>query len=488
MFERWTFGRKLTVAFAMACLALIVVAVVGYRSTEDLVDNAAAVAHTHQVRRDIADLLSLVQDVETGQRGFVITGDDSFLAPYRSALDDIAPRLRTLRKLTADNAEQQRRLDGLAPAIDGKLAEMAATIALRRTGGLEATAARISGGEGKRYMDQIRADLAAMDAAEARLLDQRRDRADASTAVTEGILLWGSAAAVALVVVIGWIITRSLSTQIGTAVRRVQSSATELQAAATQQAASAREQASAMTEIATTLNELLASSRQIAEAAQQVSTIADQTAVTVRTGDSTVDRGNTAVAEIRRQVDLVVGRMVELAAKSQEVGAVLDLVLELAEQTNILAINATIEAAGAGESGRRFAVVADEIRKLADRVTGSAREIGGLVTDVRGAVNATVMTTETGSKAVDAGARQFAEVASAFEAIAGRVVTTTDAAKEIGLSTKQQASAVEQVTAAISSVSEATRQTETSTEQTLQTAAELASLSRDLVRLVEAAA
>jgi methyl-accepting chemotaxis protein len=488
MFESWTFGRKLTIAFAMACLALIVVAVVGYRSTEDLVDNASSVAHTHQVRRDIADLLSVLKDLETGQRGYVITGDEAFLEPYRSALDDVAPRLQGLRRLTADNAEQQRRLDGLSPVIDSRLAELAAIIALRRTSGLEPAAARIGSGEGKGYMDQIRAGLAAMDGAEARLLEQRRDRADASTAVTEGVLLWGSAAAVALVVIIAWIITRSLSTQIGTAVRRVQSSATELQAAATQQAASAREQASAMTEISTTLNELLASSRQIAEAAQQVATIADQTAVTVRTGDSTVDRGNTAVAEIRRQVDLVVGRMVELAAKSQEVGAVLDLVLELAEQTNILAINATIEAAGAGESGRRFAVVADEIRKLADRVTGSAKEIGGLVTDVRGAVNATVMTTETGSKAVDAGARQFAEVASAFEAIAGRVVTTTDAAKEIGLSTKQQASAVEQVTAAISSVSEASRQTETSTEQTLQTAAELASLSRDLVRLVEAAA
>jgi CHASE3 domain sensor protein len=486
MFETWTFGRKLAVAFAIAGLALIVVAAVGYRSIDQLIDNSTAVAHTHQVRRDTADLLSLVKDAETGQRGFVITGDESFLEPYQAALGAIEPRTRSLRTLTADNAEQQRRLDALRPLIDAKLAELAATVELRRTGGFEPTATRLRSGEGKRLMDQVRGELAAIDAAEARLLEQRSARADASTAVTEGILLWGSLGAVVLIAVIGWIITRSLSTQIGTAVRRVQSSATELQAAATQQAASAREQASAMTEITTTLNELQASSRQIAEAAQQVVVIADQTSATVRSGDTTVDRGNGAVAEIRRQVDQVVSRMVELAAKSQEVGAVLDLVLELAEQTNILAINATIEAAGAGESGRRFAVVADEIRKLADRVTGSAKEIGGLVTDVRGAVNATVITTETGSKAVDAGARQFAEVASAFEAIAGRVVTTSDAAKEIGLSTKQQASAVEQVTAAISSVSEASRQTESSTEQTLQTAAELASLSRDLVRMVEA--
>src|SRR5216684_6246017 len=109
--------------------------------------------------------------------------------------------------------------------------------------------------------------------------------------------------------------------------------------------------------------------------------------------------------------------MPELGKKSQEVGAVLDIVSELAEQTNILAINATIEAAGASEAGKRFAVVADEIRKLADRVAGSTKEIRGLIEDVRSSVNTTVMTTEGGSKSVDAGAKQFTEVASAFKQI-----------------------------------------------------------------------
>ena len=103
--------------------------------------------------------------------------------------------------------------------------------------------------------------------------------------------------------------------------------------------------------------------------------------------------------------------MLELGKKSQQIGAVLDIVSELAEQTNILAINATIEAAGAGEAGKRFAVVADEIRKLADRVAGSTKEIRTLIDDVRSAVNTTVMATETGSKAVDAGSQQFGDVA-----------------------------------------------------------------------------
>jgi methyl-accepting chemotaxis protein len=177
--------------------------------------------------------------------------------------------------------------------------------------------------------------------------------------------------------------------------------------------------------------------------------------------------------------------MLELGKKSQQIGGVLEIVSELAEQTNILAINATIEAAGAGEAGRRFAVVADEIRKLSDRVSGSTKEIRALIDDVRGAVNTTVMATEVGSKSVDAGSKQFADVAAGFKQIAGLVSTTTEASREIELSTKQQTSAVEQVNVAIANVAQATKETEASSGQTLQTASLLAVLSMALQRLVE---
>jgi methyl-accepting chemotaxis protein len=177
--------------------------------------------------------------------------------------------------------------------------------------------------------------------------------------------------------------------------------------------------------------------------------------------------------------------MRDLGKKSQQIGGILEIINELAEQTNILAINATIEAAGAGESGRRFAVVADEIRKLADRVGGSTKEIRTLIDEVRAAVNTTVMATEGGTKAVDVGARQFGEVATALMQISGLVGTTTEAAREIELSTKQQSTAVEQVNSAIASVAQATRETEASSTQTLQTATQLTGLSRELTRLIQ---
>jgi methyl-accepting chemotaxis protein len=240
-----------------------------------------------------------------------------------------------------------------------------------------------------------------------------------------------------------------------------------------------------MTEINTTIGELLATSRQIAESAQRVAQNAEQTASAALSGHGTVDVTHESISGIRRQVDQIVSHMLELGKKSQEVGAVLDIVSELAEQTNILAINATIEAAGAGEAGKRFAVVADEIRKLADRVGGSTKEVRTLIDDVRSAVNTTVMATETGSKAVDAGSRQFGDVASAFKRISSLVTTTTDAAREIELSTKQQSSAVEQVNVAMASVTQASMETETSAGQTLQTVSQMAALSKDLLRIIQ---
>lgn len=487
MARNWTFGRILSVGYALAGLVLLLVAVVGYRSTSGLIENNGLVSHTHQARRELADLLSKLKDVETGTRGYVITGTDDYLEPYRSALPAIKSNLEDVRKLTSDNPDQQRRLQTLSPLIDARLAEAKRAIDARRTEGLDAGIKVIVTATGKKLMDQIRAVVADADREEVDLLGQRSKAAASSAAGAEGIILWGGLIGMALVAAIGWFTIVSLTKRIGSAVGLIQSSSAELQAAANQQATSAKEQSSAMSEIATTIRELIATSRQIAESAQRVAQAAEETDGSARGGDDTVEMANISISGIRRQVDLIVNHMLDLGKKSQQIGAVLDIVSELAEQTNILAINATIEAAGAGDAGKRFAVVADEIRKLADRVAGSTKEIRGLIDNVRAAVNTTVMATESGSKAVDAGTRQFDEVASSFKRISSLVATTTEAAREIELSTKQQSTAVEQVNVATSNVAQATKETEASSGQILQTASELANLSRDLARLIQPA-
>jgi CHASE3 domain sensor protein len=485
MESNWTFGRKLALGFAVPTLVLLVVGFFGNQSIERLIANDVLVDQSSQMRLRLEQLLRAVTEAEASARGFVITGREDYLEPLKAAQGEIVERLGDARSLAADNPAQLRRLEQLQPLVDEKLGQVLASIEDRRTKGAEAGLAAVQEGTGRRLMDSIRRGVAEIDADEKTRLAERNKEAQASAGVAQSIIFWGSGLGLLFVVAVAWLISRSLTQQVGSAVRHIQSSSAELQSAANQQATGAREQATAMNEITTPISELLATSRQISDRAPRVSAIAETTAGAARAGDLTVEKGRDAVAGIRHQVDLIVSHMLELGKKSQQIGGVLDIVSELAEQTNILAINATIEAAGAGDAGKRFAVVADEIRKLADRVGGSTKEIRSLVEEVRGAVNTTVMTTEMGSKAVEAGTRQFNEVTQAFKQISAQVLTANEAAREIGLSTKQQSTAVEQVNMAITNVAQATKESEISTGQTLQTASELSALSRDLMRIVQ---
>jgi len=484
MRSSWTFGRRVAAGFALSFALLAVIGAVAYRSIGTLEATRVAVEHTHVVLQRIAEVLSLLTDAETGARGFVITGDASYLEPYNVATADLDKAVKALRALTADNQQQQARLEKAEPIISAKLSGLTSNIDTRKARGFEAASRIVAEGQGKERMDELRRIFAEMEQEERDLLKQRSSLADAATNRATATILVGSLVALVLITAAGVIITRSLSTRIGSAVQHVQSSSSELQTAANQQMTGAKEQSTAMNEITTTINELLATSKQIAESAQRVAHIAEDTAKAARSGELTASKTNESFAGIKRQVDLIVTHMLDLSQKSQQIGGILEIINELTEQTNILAINATIEAAGAGDAGKRFAVVADEIRKLADRVGGSTREIRGLIDEVRAAANTTVMTTEGGTKAVDAGMRQFAELTGALRQIGSLVGTTTEAAREIELSTKQQSTAVEQVNSAIADVAQTTRETEASSSQTFQTATLLAALSLDLVRLI----
>jgi methyl-accepting chemotaxis protein len=488
MSRQWTFGQKLALGFALPIVLLIALGAVSYRISDLLVENSQQVTHSYHVLESLASLESQMKDAETGQRGYLLTGRDTYLEPYNSALIGIPKRMAELRDLTSDNAHQQQRLDQAQPLVDAKLAELKQTIDLRTGQGLDAALQVVLSDRGKKAMDDLRQVLAAVDAEERDLLVQRDQQAK-DTVRTAKISIWSAAiTALLLAGLTGYLITRSLNTQLGNAVSGIQSSSVELQSAAAESAAGSTEQKAAITEASTTLKELAATSRQMAENAQRVTRIAEDNTTSARNGDLTVQRAQEAIGGIRRQVDLIVAHMLDLGKKSQQVGVVLELINELAEQTNILAVNATIESAGAGEAGKRFGVVADEIRKLADRVGSSSKEIRTLIEEIRSAANTTVMATEDGSKAVDAGTRQFGDVAQVFRQIAGGVQTTTDASREIELGSRQQVTAIDQVSTALQGILQAATQAESSTRQTQETSTQLALLARQLLQLVRSEA
>lgn len=485
MDRRWTFGRRIAAGFTVMLALTVVVGVIAVLALDDVVSSKDRVIDVNAAHLTAAETLRAAsQEQASAARGFFLTGEQRFVdqvtASRRSGetdLDDLNQSVRTV--------EERRLTDAIEQSGAAYQQALDDVIALRRTNPPVAEVSAAFEEQVEPRRDDLSAAIDAFIAEESRLLADARQGSSDTASSAKSLVTAIAVIGIALGALLAFALARTLRRQIGTAVGEVQSSSAELQATANQQATGAREQATAMNEISTTISELLVTSRQIAESAQRVAQVAEQTADAGRSGEDTVTKAHESMTDIRRQVDLIVNHMLELGEKSQQIGAVLDIVSELAEQTNILAINSTIEAAGAGESGKRFAVVADEIRKLADRVARATKEIRGLIDVVRSAVNTTIMATEVGSKAVDAGTRQFTDVASAFGEIAGLVTTTTEAAREIELSTKQQATAVEQVNVAITSVAQATQETEASSSQTFQTATQLTTLSQDLQRLVE---
>ena len=484
MTRSWSFGKKVGLGFGAVVGLAIVIGALGIYALRTVTASKDQVITTNA--RDLVEARNLIAAVErksAAGRGFLLTGDDRFVETMRAARSEIGAAIARLKATV--NTDASRRL--VEDAERGEAEHQVAldrVVEARKNNPTLESLTRLFDAQVLPKREALDQTLGAFDDREERLMAEATRAASSTASFTIMLMFVIVLAAVVLASAIAVVLTRTVARQIGAAVHHVQSSSTELQTAANQQAAGAKEQATGMNEISTTISELLATSRQIAESAQRVAHIAEDTAGAARAGDQTVQKSQESVGGVKRQVDLIVTHMLDLGRKSQQIGNILEIVNELADQTNILAINASIEAAGANDAGKRFGVVADEIRKLADRVGGSTKEIRTLVDEVRSAVNTTVMATESGMKAADTGIREYADVTLSFRQIADLVATTTEAAREIELSTKQQASAVEQVNVAVAGMARATKETETSSRQTLQTASQLATLSSELTRLI----
>ncbi len=176
--------RQITAGIGMALALLILNAATSYRNTLKLLENERSVSHTHQVLTELEATLSTLKDAETGQRGYLLTGEERYLEPYHSAIARINEQVVGLQQLTADNNLQQQRIRNLKIAIDSKLDELEKTITLRRQQNLEAALRQVKTDRGKQIMGDIRQQIAAMTAEETQLLQQRARESQASANLT----------------------------------------------------------------------------------------------------------------------------------------------------------------------------------------------------------------------------------------------------------------------------------------------------------------
>ena len=555
---KWTVGAKIGSGFALALLILLIIGTVAYQSSKKLVETSERVAHTHEVMDNLTALLNSLTDAETGQRGFIITGTEAYLEPYRNGLPEIDRKLQDLKHLVRDNDQQKNRLTTLEPIIKQRLALLEAGITTQRAEGFEAAKKFMLLGDGKKEMDDIRRIVRTMRDEEEDLLKKRTVVAGDSVEKANTAIIGGTALAFVVLALFAFLLTRNiagplqqitgvaermaegelgvriaianredevgmlaqtfdrmtqslrgmadvakkiadgdlrvqvtpqserdmlgnafalmienlqkLTRQVAEGVNVLGASTNQISTSTTQLASGATETAVAVTETSTTVEEVRQTAQVATQKAKLVSDSAQQVAQAAQAGQRSTETTLEAMQRIRQQMESIAESMTRLSEQTQAIGQIIATVDDLAAQSNLLAVNAAIEAAKAGDQGKGFGVVAQEVRSLAEQSKQATGQVRAILNDIQKATTAAVMATEQGAKAVEFGVKQSSEAGQSIQVLSASVNEAAQAATQIAASSQQQLVGVDQVASAMGSIKQASAQNADSARQ-LQTAA-----------------
>ena len=570
---KWNVGSKIVTGFGLALIIFVIVGIISYRNTTQLIEASDLTKHTYEVLGQLDEALSSLQDVETGERGYLLVGEESYLEPYQAGSGKVDKSLQEVKRLTVDNPRQQQRIEPLSTLVRERLASAKETIDLHRSGKTEAALQVIKTGKDKSLMDQIRKAIGEMKSEELDLLRKRTDEAQINASKTKWSIALGSLFALAFAALAGFVITRNIARPLqslttiaeritvgdlnvavpidkrsdevgvlartfdrmaqslramanaaeqiadgdlrspvkpqsandilGSAFARMSdtlreqirglieganilgSAASEIVATTSQLASSASESATAVSETTTTVEEVRQTAEVANQKAQYVADSAQKAVQTSASGRKSVEDVAVGMNRIRQQMDAIAESMVRLSEQSQTIGQIIATVEDLAAQSNLLAVNAAIEAAKAGEHGKGFGVVAQEVKSLAEQSRQATNQVRTILSDIQKATTAAVMATEQGSKAVEAGERQTGSAAESIQVLTGSVSEAAQAAIQIAASSQQQLVGMEQVAVAMESIKQASTQNMASAKQLENAALNVNDLGQRLKQMVE---
>ncbi|GLR11675.1 hypothetical protein GCM10007907_04650 [Chitinimonas prasina] len=534
---RWTVGWKIALGYLLALLALVVIGLTAHRSLDGLLGAANWKDHTYAVLAQLDSVASLLRDAETGQRGYLLTGQERYLEPYVLAVRKLDNTLQALQQATRDNPSQQQRLRQVRQATANKLAELRQTIDLRREAGQQAAMALVLTDQGKRDMDALRRLLAEMEAEERTLLKQRDATMQGNAVLAMELVTYGIPLVTLLVLGVAALVTRNIAVPLGelaeearlislgnlaprlassarsdelgvlnqaflqmTATLRLKAAAaasiaqgdlraipilaseqdelglafrnmvTNLQSmvadmrkgtqtmdsvvgtvlsGTTQVATAADETATATTQLATTIAELRQTTELTSQRMAEVSSSALMAAEVARSGQAAVNEVVRGMQDIQGRMGVVAERIGQLTDKSQAVSDIVNAVNALSEQSAILAVNASIEAAHADEQGQGFAVVAHEMKNLAGQSKQAVVQVRGILLEIQQLITALAVATEHSAAAVESGVAQSGVAGDALARMSTTAAANAQAAQQIAVTAMQQATGVQQIAATV---------------------------------------
>lgn len=263
------------------------------------------------------------------------------------------------------------------------------------------------------------------------------------------------------------------------------SAAAEISTSTTQLAATAAQTAAAISETTTTVEELKQTAIVASQKAKSVAESSQKSAQVAQGGRKAVDDTVAAINRIREQMESIADRMVRLKEQSQSIGQIVTTVEDLAAQSNMLAVNAGIEAARAGDQGKGFAVVAQEVRNLAEQSKQATAQVMAILGEIEKATNSAMLASEQGGKTVDAGVSQASQAGQSILQLASSMSDSTAAAAQIAASSQQQLVGVDQVVVSMEDVKHASLQNADGAKQLESAARNLKELGERLRSLVQ---
>ncbi len=273
---------------------------------------------------------------------------------------------------------------------------------------------------------------------------------------------------------------QSISNTVDDAVVAINQVVSELQASVSEQAASMQQQAASVSETVATVDEISHSANHVADVATTVMKGSSRSQEVASEGRGALDDSVSGMQDVREQVDNIAKTILELSEKTHRIGGIITTVEDFAAQSSMLSLNASIEAARGGQEGKAFAVVAAEVRKLAEQSRQATDEVRAILNEIQQATHTAVMVTEEGSKRVDRGVELVGKAGAIISQLTDSIERSADSAKQIAAASRQQSSGMDQISSAMSGIESFSRQNLEAMRQTESTSKSLAVVSQQL--------
>ncbi|MBI5560061.1 MAG: methyl-accepting chemotaxis protein [Deltaproteobacteria bacterium] len=465
MFKNLRLTYRILLGYSIPILLSAAVAAAVYSSVRTVERESSLAEASHSTVYNLNKLELNGSNMQRDARGYYLSKDESHLKAFGEAEEGFKESAGTLKQLMGDEKGSEI-LKRAVETGNGVTGEAQLLISLVK-GGKEAEAIkRFKGGEPTRRFREFAGVVRELEKLEDATLAGRKETVDAALKFLTGVVVFGTLLSIVVAVTAGIMVASRISRKVTETVNAIATSSNEMASTVAEHEKTVNQQSAMINETTATVEELGSSSRQSAEQATQASTVAEKATSSTEEGKGAVNEAIAAMSALKDKIDVVADHILKLGEKTDRIGNIANLVKDIAGQTNMLALNAAVEAARAGEHGKGFAIVASEVRKLADQSKKSADEANAIIAEIQKATNSAIMVTEQGTKSVEDVTGLAGKVGGLFDTLSAAAKAVYENAQQVLLNTKQQAAALAQVVSAINTINTASKETAAGITQT----------------------